>query len=65
MFDYQRGTSDNIPDMNKIDELRRVCKPVVEYLRENYTPYDKVLIDYASAELLSGEVGADYEDVPD
>lgn len=45
----------------KIDESRILCRPVVEYLRRNHTPYEKVIVDWTSAELFSGELGASYE----
>ncbi|MBQ6298697.1 MAG: hypothetical protein IJK81_13615 [Selenomonadaceae bacterium] len=67
MLDYQKVISDaELPSKRvaKIEELRRVCKPVVEYLQKNHTPYEKIIIDWASAELVSGELGASFE-VPD
>lgn len=66
-MDYQKGTLEMDAQSKqavKIEELRSVCRPVVEYLRKNHTPYEKVIIDWTSAELLSGELGAGYE-VPD
>lgn len=64
MRDYQKGTSLERPDTSKIEQLRQVCRPVVEYLRENHTPYEKIIIDWVSAELVSGNLGAAYE-IPD
>lgn len=67
MLDYQKGSLSvdlKTKQSTKIKELRRVCRPVVDYLQKNYTPYDKIIIDWASAELVSGELGASYE-VPD
>lgn len=61
MKDYQKGTSSECPDMSRIEELRLVCRPVIEYLRKNHTAYEKIIIDWASVELLSGELGASYE----
>ena len=64
MLDYQKGTLDidsQSKRATKIEELRRVCQPVIDYLRKNHTPYEKIIIDWASAELVSGEFGASYE----
>lgn len=58
---YQESSGETLA---KIDELRRLCKPVVEYLRAKHTPYEKIIIDSVSVELLSGELGANYE-IPD
>lgn len=63
MRDYQKCTIE-CRSASKIEDLRQVCRPVVEYLRKNHTPYEKIIIDWASVELLSGEVGATYE-IPD
>ena len=66
-MDYQKGslkTDTQSKQAAKIEELRAVCRPVVEYLQKNYTPFDKIIVDWSSAELLSGELGASYE-VPD
>ena len=67
MFEYRKVKSIADPpqeNAKKIDELRIVCRPVVEYLRRNHTPYEKVIVDWTSAELFSGELGASYE-IPD
>ena len=66
MNDYKKLSPDdvNIQDGSRIEELRRICRPVVEYLRANHTPYEKIIIDSVSAELVSGELGASYE-IPD
>ena len=67
MLEYRKGNSIADPPQETIDktnELRILCKPVVEYLQKNHTPYAKIIIDWASAELVIGEIGASYE-VPD
>ena len=67
MYEYRKGNSLADPPqetVDKITELRTVCRPVVEYLRKNHTPYEKVIIDWTSAELFSGELAASYE-IPD
>ena len=64
MGDYQKGNSLEeliSDDGSKLEELRRLCRPVVEYLRKNHTPYEKVVIDQVSVELFSGELGAGYD----
>ena len=69
MFEYRKGKSITDPpqeNAKKIDELRIACRPVVEYLRRNHTPYEKVIVDWTSAELFSGELGASYDyEIPD
>ena len=46
------------------EEFKEVCRPVVEYIQKNYTPHTRVIIDWASAILLSEEMGTPYQ-VPD
>ena len=47
-----------------IEELREVCRPIIEYLHQKRTPYDKIIIDWSSAEILEGKAGVAFE-VPD
>lgn len=47
-----------------IEELSEVCRPVIEYLHQKHTPYDRVIVDWSSAEILEGKAGVTFE-VPD
>ena len=60
MKDYHSETA-NIAD---IEELREICRPVIEYLHQQCCPHDRVIVDWNSAELVEGAVGIGYE-VPD
>ena len=64
MEDYQKGNSLEeliSDDGSKLEEFQRVCKPVVDYLREKHTPHTQIIIDQASAELFTGELGTSYD----
>jgi len=39
------------------DSFLEAAKPLIKWLNENANPHAKVIVDTASAELLSGEIG--------
>lgn len=50
--------------MNKkmIDELEKVCTPVVELLRREYDPHCTIIIDSKCIRLVRDEVGIPYKE---
>lgn len=38
------------------EEFQKITKPVIEWIQKNCCPHDYILINYARAELLSGEM---------
>lgn len=43
--------------MREIDKIKELCKPVVEYLQDNYNPYTKLIISEDCIEMVITEVG--------
>lgn len=41
----------------EIKELEELCKPVVDYLRENYNPYYGIVITDEGIKLMNVEIG--------
>lgn len=48
----------------KLDEFEEVCRPVVKYIQTKHDPHTRIIIDWASAVLVSEEMGTPFE-VPD
>ena len=44
-----------------INEFRKLCKPLNEWLRKNYHPHAKIIIDCESAEVVDGAMRAEFE----
>ena len=42
--------------MDKIEEIEKITKPIVEYLKKNYNPHTSVIIDCNSIRVVSDEV---------
>lgn len=42
--------------MGKIKQLMEAAEPLMKFLKENYNPHTKVIVDCISAELLEGIV---------
>lgn len=54
--------------MNKIEEmqnLEKVCKPVAEYLRNNYDPHCTIIITDTQIKLVRDEIGIPVETDPE
>ena len=47
-----------------IDKFKKVCRPVVEYIQNKHCPHTQIIIGWASAVLVSEEMGTPFE-VPD
>ena len=43
-------------ELEQIEEFHKLCKPVMEYLRENFTPHDCIIIRDSGAEIFTGKV---------
>lgn len=43
-------------DFEKIEEFHKLCEPLIEYLRENLTPHDCIIIRDGGAEIFSGKM---------
>lgn len=59
MNDYKKLSPDdvNIQDDSRIDELRRICRPVVEYLQKKWHPHARIIIDWDRVSLYQEELG--------
>ena len=42
-------------ELEKIEDFHKLCKPLMEYLRENFTPHDRIIIRDSGAEFFSGK----------
>ena len=42
-------------ELEKIEEFHKLCEPLMEYLRENFTPHDYIIIRDSGAEILTGK----------
>ena len=42
--------------MNKIQEIEKLCAPIVEYLEKNYNPHCMVIINDSHIKLVSDEI---------
>ena len=42
---------------SKIDKLEELCRPISDYLRENYCPYDSIVITDDKIRLVRDEIG--------
>lgn len=43
-------------ELDKWEDFKEVVKPVMDWLKKNYHPHMKMIIDSISAELVSGEM---------
>ena len=50
-----RCSNENIKE--EIKNLEEICRPVVEYLKENYAPYYAVVITDSHIRVARGEIG--------
>lgn len=41
---------------DKQKELEQLATPLIEWLKQNYNPHTKIIIDIDSAEVVSGEL---------
>lgn len=42
--------------MEKIEEIEKLTKPIVEYLKKNYNPHTSLIIDSNSIRVVSDEI---------
>ena len=45
----------------KVEEFKKLCQPLVDYLNEYGNPHQTIIITQADAELLSGEMATQFE----
>ena len=45
----------------EIEEFRELVRPLVEYLRKNYNPHCKIIVECDHAEIVKGELGVPFE----
>lgn len=45
----------------EITEFRELVKPLIEYLRKNYNPHCKIIVECDHAEIVKGELGVPFE----
>ena len=48
-------------ELKEVEEFRELVKPLVEYLRKNYNPYCKIIVECDHAEIVKGELGVPFE----
>lgn len=48
----------NVSDFNRLrtEELKKVIKPIEEFMNKYCCPHDKLIVEQGHAELLSGEL---------
>lgn len=49
--------------MDKIKGFEEICKPVVDYIRNNYHPNCKVIITDTNAVLVEDKIGVAFREV--
>lgn len=42
--------------MEKIEEIEKLTKPIVEYLKKNYNPHTSLIIDSNNIRVVSDEI---------
>lgn len=42
--------------VDKWEELRKAARPLIEYIRRNWNPHTKVIVDVDTAEVVTGEL---------
>lgn len=47
--------------INDKTDFRKLVEPLVEYIRKNYSPHTRIIIDYDSAEIVTGIKGEYFE----
>ena len=48
-------------ELKEVTEFRELVKPLVEYLRKNYNPHCKIIVECDHAEIVKGELGVPFE----
>ncbi|EMJ4929129.1 Uncharacterised protein [Clostridioides difficile] len=44
-------------EKKEIEELSKICEPILEYLNKKYTPHNSIVISTDGIKLLSIEIG--------
>ena len=44
----------------EFEDLKRICEPVVQYLRENYDPHTQIVVTYDSVKVMQEEIGVPF-----
>lgn len=55
---------DSEPTDRDLDELKELCRPVVEYLQKKYHPHARIIIEWDRASLTEDLCGIPFQ-VPD
>lgn len=55
------NSNSNTDYEKKIDELKNLCTPVVEYIQNNYDPHIAVVIQCDRADVVVAEMGCPYK----
>lgn len=50
--------------MRDLDELKELCRPVVEYLQKKYHPHARIIVEWDRASLVKDLYGVSFQ-VPD
>ena len=64
LLDRQEKYKEKIEQQNKqskMDKLEELCRPISDYLKENYCPYDSVVITDDKIRLVRDEIGIPVE----
>lgn len=54
-FDMDKDSKEDVA-VDKWEELRKASRPLIEYIRRNWNPHTKVIVDIDSAEVVTGEM---------
>ena len=44
----------------KAEEFKKICEPVVTYIRNNYSPHETVIITDCHAKIVSDKIGVPF-----
>lgn len=64
LLDRQEKYKEKIEQQNKqskMDKLEELCRPISDYLRDNYCPYDSIVITDDRIRLVRDEIGIPVE----
>ena len=59
-FDMDNSRKDSAC-VDRWKELREASRPLIEYIRRNWNPHTKVIVDIDSAEVVTGELVEKFE----
>lgn len=55
------NSSENTVLVDRDEEFREAARPLIEYIRRNWNPHTKVIVDIDTAEVVTGELVEKFE----